>query len=318
MKDPLVGASGPDYQVRIEWNTIRQFVRSLYSSLPAWYDDPCAVVPPTFLVTAGYHWGYILERPPAGSSLEAVGAGRGPMMDGEQAFVFHGPPPRAGDTLTASTRLVDHYFKSGRAGGRLEFFHMRTDFRDPSGRLVAQWLPTSIRTEKVADQTHPAREPSAFTRRGEKRFELDAIGPTRDGAAPGPVTMPPLTLTDIVRYGIVSGEDSASHYDGLAARASGFPGPFSVGMHQAGVLGAYVAHWLGPENVRTFRTRFLDMVWQGDVLSYAGEIVRKGASPEGPTLEVELTCTREGQPVTKAWATFLDAGSSSAANSDPT
>jgi hypothetical protein len=309
MQDPFIGATGPDYEVRIEWGAIRQFVRSLYSSLPAWYDTPDAVVPPTFLVTAGYHWGYILERPLPGSQFEAIGANTGPVMDGEQSFIFFGPPPRAGDILFASTTLIDHRFKSGRSGGRLEFFYMQTDFRTADGRLVARWLPTSIRTEFPAVQSFITNPDVPYIQRNARRRELDVIGPQAAGCGPGPVTMPALTLTDIIRYQCASGEDNATHHDLLCARAHGYPAPFSVGMHQAGVLAAYAAHWLGPQNVRKFRARFLDMVWQGDVLTYDGRIVTEGVSSEGPTVDVELTCARNGQPVVRAWATFLNSAS---------
>ncbi len=307
--DSIIGLRGPDYTFPVEWGAIRQFARSLYSTLPAWLDDPKAVVPPTFLVMAGYHWGYILERPPAGSALAAIDCAG--TTDGEQSFEFFGPPPRAGDVLTASTEVADHFFKAGRAGGRLEFFVMRTDFRDAGGRLVARWMPTSIRPER-RDGTSgtgggPKRRP--WLGRGERRDQLDAVtpatGPLAVGDSPGPVAIPALTLTDTIRYQCASGEDSPGHHDTLAARAQGMADFISVGMHHAGVLGAYAAHWLGPENARAFRARFLTTVWPGDELTCRGSVTGFGERDEGPAVELALECLRDGEPVVRATAVFL-------------
>ena len=308
--DTIKGLRGPDYRVPIEWGAIRLFVRSLYSTHPAWLDDPRAVVPPTFLVMAGYHWGYILERAPEGSALAGVDC-RG-TTDGEQSFEFFGPPPRVGDVLTASTEVADHYFKAGRAGGRLEFFVMRTDFRDATGRLVARWMPTSIRPEHRGATSGgacggPKRRP--WLHAGEKRNQLDAVRPAAGalsvGDGPGPVEMPALTLTDMIRYQCASGEDSPGHHDTLAAQAHGMADFISVGMHHAGVLGAYAAHWLAPENARAFRARFLTTVWPGDALTYRGSITGFGEGADGPTVELALDCLREGEPVVRASAVFL-------------
>jgi acyl dehydratase len=310
----IVGLRGPDYQVPIEWGAIRQFARSLYSSHPDWMDNPLAVVPPTFLLSAGYHWGYILERPPKDSDLASIDQSQGSGTDGEQEFLFFGEPPRANTVLTASTHVADHFFKEGRSGGRLEFFVMQTDFRDATGRMVARWRPTSIRTEKKSTQAVAAPQPSAPTwwHNDETRPQLDAITQAADvslthGSGPAAITMPPLTLTEMIRYQCASGEDSAGHHDSLAARAHGYPEIISVGMQHAGVLAMMAAHWLGPRNVRRFRARFLDTVWPGDRLRYEAAVSGFGSGAEGRTVDMELVCSRNGQPVVRAWATFLRA-----------
>lgn len=306
----IIGLRGPDYRVPVEWGAIRRFAQSLYSTLPDWMDEPRAFVPPTFLVSAGYHWGYILERPPAGSALAGIDCEG--TTDGEQAFEFFGPPPRAGDVLTASTEVADHFFKDGRAGGRLEFFVMRTDFHDASGRLVARWTPVSIRPERreaVAGDPGEGPRKRPFLTKDESRNQLDAIrrhrGPLALGDSPGVVAIPALTLTDTIRYQCASGEDSPGHHDTLAARAHGMADFISVGMHHAGVLGAYAAHWLGPENTRAFRARFLTTVWPGDALDYRGEVTALRTTDEGPAADLTLTCLRGGEPVVRASATFL-------------
>ncbi len=179
------------------------------------------------------------------------------------------------------------------------------------GRLVCEWRPTSIRTEQLPVQSYAERRLTrSWLRRTEKCEQFDAILPADHealslGSGPGRLTMPPLTLTEMIRYQCASGEDSAGHHDVLAAQAFGYPDVFSVGMHHAGALATYACHWLGPHNVREFRARFLDMVWVGDELSYDGVITGFAESPEGETVHVELNCRRDGVVVVRAWARFL-------------
>jgi len=243
--------------------------------------------------------------------------------DGEQEFLYFGEPPRAGDVLTASTQVADHFYKQGRAGGRLEFFVMQTDFHDAHGRLVARWRPTSIRTERApagpssvatAPSALPGHVPrSAYLRRDADRSQLDRITAARAqdlriGAGPPAITMPPLTLTEMIRYQCASGEDSPGHHDALAAQAHGYPDCFSVGMQHAGILATMAAHWLGPQNVRRFKARFLATVWPGDSLRYEARITALGQGDEGPTVELMLTCSRDGAPLVTATASFVHPG----------
>jgi hypothetical protein len=67
-------------------------------------------------------------------------------LHAEQDFVFHGPPPRAGDRLTGSSRIEEIYEKTNRAGKTLTFVVMVTEFRDDDGRLVAQTRLTGVET----------------------------------------------------------------------------------------------------------------------------------------------------------------------------
>jgi len=67
-------------------------------------------------------------------------------MHAEQEYVFHGPPPRAGTTLTAQSRITEIYQKQGRRGGTLTFAVMVTEYRDETGRLVAEARLTGVET----------------------------------------------------------------------------------------------------------------------------------------------------------------------------
>ena len=81
--------------------------------------------------------------------------------------------------------------------------------------------------------------------------------------------------TDIVAYQYASGEDGPTHHDDGSARACGYPGIYSMGMLHGGALATYAVNWLGPDNIRRFKCRFVEMQFPGDVLTYRGWVVRQ-------------------------------------------
>lgn len=130
-----IGATGRPWEMVIEQGKIREFAAAMQSDNPA-YQDPDAIIPPTFLVNAA-HWA------PAGVRVN-VGFERKRLLHGEQEYTFTGPPPKVGDVLTAQERVVDRYEKPGKRGGQMRFAVVVTDYRDPSGKLIAQAKATFI------------------------------------------------------------------------------------------------------------------------------------------------------------------------------
>lgn len=122
---------------------------------------------------------------------------------------------------------------------------------------------------------------------------------------PDPWTVGPVTRTDFVRYQGASGDMNPIHHDEEFARAAGFPTPFAVGMWQAGLVGTYATDWLGAENVRRFRIRFVEQVWPGDEVTLTCEDVTEVRRNGVDELDLEFACTRQtgGRAVT-VWATF--------------
>jgi hypothetical protein len=138
-----VGREGVAFEVAIERGKIREFARAT-RSVRAEYFDERPVVPPTFLTTMFFWedgieganpWRFVKLDPKRG-------------MHAEQEYVFHGPPPRAGDRLVARSRIESVYEKEGRRGGKLTFAVMVTEFRDANGKLVAEARMTGVETEK--------------------------------------------------------------------------------------------------------------------------------------------------------------------------
>ena len=113
------------------------------------------------------------------------------------------------------------------------------------------------------------------------------------GHAAPPLTYPPLTRTDFVKYQGASGDFHPLHHDESYALETGFPSVFSVGMLQAGLLASYVTDWLGVENLRRFKVRFAEKVWPGDELTCSAKIVDVFHAEDGRRVRIEMTCARQ-------------------------
>lgn len=118
-------------------------------------------------------------------------------------------------------------------------------------------------------------------------------------------TIPALTRTDFVRYAGASGDFHPIHHDESFAIEAGMPSVFGMGLLHGGMLGAYLARWAGPSNIRMFSLRFLARVWPGDELQLSGWVEALTAD----TAEVVLEAvSSRGETVARAHATVAIAG----------
>src|SRR5919201_5669647 len=111
------------------------------------HSKPDAVAPPTFPQTLSF-WRTWQDRPRAGG-----GGGRDMrrVLHGEQEFEYV-RPLRAGDVLTATSKIVDEYEKEGKRGGTMRFVVSETQFRDQKGEIIAYSHGTSIVTSKATTE----------------------------------------------------------------------------------------------------------------------------------------------------------------------
>jgi acyl dehydratase len=108
-----------------------------------------------------------------------------------------------------------------------------------------------------------------------------------------------------VRYQGASGDFNPIHHDDEFAQSAGYPGAFSVGMLQAGIVATFATDWLGPKNVRKLGVQFREQVWPGDTVVCSAKVVDRHEGPER-TVDLELTATRvNGGTAIKGWATFV-------------
>lgn len=138
-------ATGKPFQLEVERGKIREFARATRARSQSYLDDPQPVAPPTFLASAAF-W-----TTPDSAILGNHGLRNwARILHGEQEFVFHGPPIRAGQSLVATQRVEDTYEKQGRRGGTMQFIVVLTEFRTPDGELVAESRATVIETSQAA------------------------------------------------------------------------------------------------------------------------------------------------------------------------
>ena len=140
------GTTGKAFIMPIERGKIIEYAAATRSRNPAYWTEERPPVPPTFLTTQMFwqEWAGADANP-----WPAVELNQKRGMHAEQEYIFHGPPPQAGTTLTAQSRIADVYQKEGRRGGTLTFAVMITEFRDESGRLVAEARLTGVETAQV-------------------------------------------------------------------------------------------------------------------------------------------------------------------------
>jgi N-terminal half of MaoC dehydratase len=144
------GMTGTPFRMALERGKIREFAAATRSGNPAYWGDERPVIPPTFLTTQMFWQEWAGDD---ASPWQAVEFDQKRGMHAEQEYVFHGPPPRAGAALTAQSRITEIYTKQGRRGGTLTFASMVTEFRDESGRLVAEAKLTGVETAQVPGES---------------------------------------------------------------------------------------------------------------------------------------------------------------------
>jgi hypothetical protein len=128
------------YDVPIERGKVLEFARATQSANPA-YTGSEPVVPPTFLTTARLVW-----EPPEQNPAAQLGLDQSRLLHGEEEYVFHGPLPRAGQTLHVEARLDADWQKEGRRGGLMRFVRLVNEFRDESGKLLVEQRSVVIET----------------------------------------------------------------------------------------------------------------------------------------------------------------------------
>jgi acyl dehydratase len=142
-----IGKAGEPVTMHVERGKIREFARAIKDDDPLYFDEAYAereaggVMPPvTFLQTVS-HWDDGRGRPRVPLDLKRV-------LHGEQEYEFLAPI-RAGDALTAVSRIVDVYDKPGKRGGSMNFVVTETEYRNQRGELVARARHITIETGQV-------------------------------------------------------------------------------------------------------------------------------------------------------------------------
>lgn len=148
-REAALGLSDEPTTIPIERGKIREFALACLDHNPEYTDAETPPVPPTFLTIRSF-W-----MTAATSPLVRAGVDLRRLLHGGEEYVFHGPPPRAGESLTMQTRIDDVYEKEGRRGGTMTFVETVTEFRDASGELRVECRSTAIETARPPTSDDP-------------------------------------------------------------------------------------------------------------------------------------------------------------------
>ncbi|WP_233809904.1 MaoC/PaaZ C-terminal domain-containing protein [Paraburkholderia sp. HP33-1] len=126
---------------------------------------------------------------------------------------------------------------------------------------------------------------------GHAYWRVGAEAPTR--------RVGPVTRSHIVRYAGAGGDFNPVHHDETFAQAAGYPSVFAHGMLTAGILGGYVADWLGDDRLRKYCVRYVAQVWPGDELILSGQVASVQGTASGLIVDCQLAVHRQveaGEP----------------------
>ena len=88
-----------------------------------------------------------------------------------------------------------------------------------------------------------------------------------------PLVKPPVDRSQVARFCGATGDYGPLHVDEPFARNSGFPSVLVPGMLTTGFLAELASDWLRGARIRRFSTRFVKIVWPGDVVTVRGRVV---------------------------------------------
>ncbi len=149
MDKSAIGAQGAEFELDVERGKIHEFARAIHATDPAYFRREGQPSPPTFLTTM-FFWEELVE---GANPWHLVKMDQKRGMHAEQEYIFHGPPPPAGTRLRCRSRIESIYEKAGKRGGTLTFAVMVTEFRDESGKLVAEARMTGVETERAPEES---------------------------------------------------------------------------------------------------------------------------------------------------------------------
>ncbi len=121
-----------------------------------------------------------------------------------------------------------------------------------------------------------------------------------------PLVKPPVDRLQIARYVGAAQDWNPLYIDEPHAKNAGFPSALAPGMIAMAFLGELVVEWVRGARLRKFQTRFVKIIWPGDVLTARGRVVERRFE-DGGRYEIDLEVWAEnqrGELVVRGMATF--------------
>jgi acyl dehydratase len=120
-----------------------------------------------------------------------------------------------------------------------------------------------------------------------------------------PLVKPPVDRTQIARYAGASGDFNPLHVDEHLARNAGFPSALAPAVLGMGFIAELVVDWLRGARLRRYASRFVKIVWPGDVLTCRGRVVDRRFEGNGVyAIDIEVWAeNQKGELVVKGLVT---------------
>lgn len=286
------------YHFNVEASAIRRFAESAWdqSELYRLGEDSGAVpVPPTFLGAAATMLGR--KHPLLRLGFDVARAFHGSEIVTMYQPVFHGM------RLEVEEAYEHAAWVEGRRAGRMKRALRRSTFLNEGGNCVARVVRVLLEASNSPAAGPAGPDLSLFHDGLAPRTDPSSAVPVsvedlRPGDELRPCTFGPLTLTDFVRYAGASGDFTAIHFDSEAARVSGYPAPFAMGMLSAAFVGHMLTDWVVLVSPWSLNVRFHDLLWPGESLIVSGAV--RSVSSDRTVLDIR--CFSRGRLVTSAVA----------------
>jgi len=118
--------------------------------------------------------------------------------------------------------------------------------------------------------------------------------------------LPPVTRLQLIKYAGASGDFNPIHTVDDAASEAGLPGVIAHGMLTLATMGRLFSPYLEHGYVKELKSRFMGMVYVGDVITIGGRVVGKEAAGEGDIYAFEVVAKNESDTTVAAGtANFL-------------
>lgn len=144
-----IGLAGRPVIMRIEHGKIREFAGAIKDPDPLYRDEAYAsaaaggIMPPVTFLASLALWDDGEGRPAVPFDMTRL------LHAAHEVEFFQ--PLHVGAVLTATTRVVDVYTKTGRRGGEMTFVVNDTDFTDSDGALVARVRNVRVETGRAVE-----------------------------------------------------------------------------------------------------------------------------------------------------------------------
>jgi acyl dehydratase len=121
-----------------------------------------------------------------------------------------------------------------------------------------------------------------------------------------PLVKPPVDRLQIARYVAAAQDWNPLYIDEPLARNAGFPSALAPGMIAMGFLSELSTEWVRGARLRKFASRFVKIIWPGDVLTARGRVVDRRFEEGGRyAIDLELWAENQrGELVVKGAAAF--------------